>query len=120
MITLFKDPFFTNTLDRVFDVPTRYNLPESKIKKLENDYQVVIPVPGLSKDDLKISIKDGTLKIHYEKTEDSLFVDTFTKVYTLPDDIDENKIEGKVENGVLKLIIPLIKKKSLEKLISLN
>lgn len=120
MITLFKDPFFTNTIDKVFDYHSKFLIPESKIKKQENDYEVNLPVPGLTKDDLIISIKDGTLKIHYEKKETSLFVDTFTKVYTLPDDVDENKIEGKVENGILKLKIPLIKKKSLEKLISLN
>jgi len=120
MITLFKDPIFSNTLDRVFDLPSRFLIPESRIKKDGETYLLTMPVPGLTKDDLKISIKDGTLNIRYDKKEDSLFVDTFTKVYTLPDEIDENKIEGKVENGVLKLTIPLIKKKSLEKLISLN
>jgi hypothetical protein len=40
--------------------------------------------------------------------------------YNIPEDVKEKEIEGKVENGVLILSLPIDKKKSLERLISLN
>lgn len=122
MITLFKDPFF-QTFDSVFDSTKFSKTPETKISKNENEYTVQISVPGLTKDDLKILTKDGVLKISYEKNEkddDRYFVETFTKSYNIPDDVKEKDIIGKVENGILTLKLPIDRKKSLERLISLN
>jgi HSP20 family protein len=119
MITLFKDPFF-QAVDRLFENETNFTYPKTKIDKTETEYKILISVPGLKKDDLKITVKDSTLKIAFEKEGGSTFVGNFTKTYTLPDEINENEIEGKVENGVLILILPIDKKKSIERLISLN
>ena len=122
MITLFKDPFFQN-LEGVFDSSKFMKTPETKVSKNETEYEVQISVPGLRKDDLKISTKDGVLKISYEKNEKQntqYFVETFTKSYNIPDDVKEKDIVGKVENGILTLSLPIDKKKSLERLISLN
>jgi HSP20 family molecular chaperone IbpA len=47
-------------------------------------------------------------------------VSTFTKLYNIPDDVQEKNIEGKVENGVLTISLPIDKRKSIERLISLN
>jgi len=119
MITLFKDPFF-QAFDKMFEFERELNVPKTKVNKDETGYVVTIPVPGLTKSDLKITTKDGILKITFEKEGGSTFVPNFTKTYTLPDEVNENQIEGKVENGVLELTLPISKKKSLEKLISLN
>lgn len=122
MITLFKDPFF-ETFDKVFETSRFLTNPETRIKKSDNDYKLFISVPGLKKEDLKISTKDGVLKISFEKNEKDEtvhFVSNFTKSYYIPDDVKEKDIEGKVENGVLILTLPIDKKKSLERLISLN
>ena len=124
MITLFKDPFF-DVFDKVFE--TSYvggsSVPQVNISKNENDYKILMSVPGLTKEDIKITTKDGVLTISFEtqeKTEKTLFVSSFKKSYTLPDDVKEKDIIGKVENGVLELVLPKDKKKSLERLISLN
>jgi HSP20 family molecular chaperone IbpA len=47
-------------------------------------------------------------------------VGSFVKSYDIPEDVKERDIEGKVENGVLELILPIDKKKTIERLISLN
>jgi HSP20 family protein len=122
MITLFKDPFFQN-FDNLLESSKFLRTPETKINKTETEYTVSLSVPGLAKEDLKISIKEGTLRISFEKNEkDEVhhFVGSFVKSYTIPDDVKEKDIEGKVENGVLTLTLPIDKKKSLERLISLN
>ena len=64
MITLFKDQFFTG-----LDTKRFLSTPETKIIKTETEYKVSISVPGLTKDDLKITTKEGTLRISFEKEE---------------------------------------------------
>ena len=123
MITLFKDPLF-DVFDKVFE--TSYvgtSVPQVNISKTESDYKVLMSVPGLTKEDIKITTKDNVLTISFEteeKTDKTRFVSGFRKSYILPDDVKEKDIVGKVENGILELILPKDKKKTLERLISLN
>jgi HSP20 family protein len=123
MITLFKDPFF-DVFDKVFD--TSYSgvyTPQSNVRKNENNYQLLMSVPGLTKEDIKITTKENILTISFEKEEKdekTYFVTNFKKSYRIPDDVKEKDIEGKVENGILELILPIDRKKSLERFISLN
>ncbi len=122
MIALFKDPFFQG-LESAFETNRFMRTPETKISKTETEYKVEVSVPGLTKDDLKITTKDGVLRISFEKEEKderNHFVTNFTKSYNVPDDVKEKDILGKVENGVLILTLPIDKKKSIERLISLN
>jgi len=93
------------------------------VSKNETEYKVSISVPGLTKEDLKISTKDGILRISFEKDEKderNHFITSFVKSYNIPDDVKEKDIVGKVENGILELTLPIDKKKSIERLISLN
>ncbi len=118
MITLFRDPFF-----RGLDTKGFLSTPETNIEKDDLGYKVSISVPGLTKDNLKISTRDGVLKIVYQKDEgDSThqFIGSFVKSYNIPEDVKEKDIEGKVENGVLTISLPIDKKKNLERMISLN
>lgn len=101
---------------------TREN--STKLITRDADHSVYISVPGLTKDDLKISVKDGYLTISYKKEDgDNVnysFVSSFNKTYSIPDDVNEKEITGKVENGILEINLPKSKKKSLERFISLN
>lgn len=122
MITLFKDPFF-NTFDKVFDEAylRANNKLNSNITTTEDGYRVQLSVPGLSKDDVKISLKESKLTISYEKVGDEFtFIDSFKKSYIVPEDVDEKNITGSVENGVIEIVLPKSRKKSVERLISLN
>ena len=121
MIRLFKDPFFQG-FDNAYESKF-LRTPDTNIQKDETGYVVSISVPGLTKEDLKISIKEGVLKIVYEKNEgnkDHFFIGSFVKAYDIPEDVQEKNIEGKVENGILTISLPIDKKKNLERLISLN
>ena len=64
MITLFKDPFFTGLDNNRF-----LSTPETNIIKNETEYKVSISVPGLTKEDIKITTKEGVLKISFDKSE---------------------------------------------------
>ena len=122
MITLFKDPFFQG-LESALETNRFMRTPETKISKTETEYRVEMGVPGLTKEDLKITTKEGILRISFEKEEKderNHFVGAFVKSYNIPDDVKEKDIIGKVENGVLHLTLPIDKKKSIERFISLN
>jgi HSP20 family protein len=124
MITMYKDPF-KEILDTFFENKSfNRNYKPSDVTIGEEDYRIHLAVPGLSKDDIKISIKDSVLSISYEKenTDDNTysFTNSFKKTYSLPEGCDEKNITGKVENGVVEIVIPKSKKKSVERLISLN
>jgi HSP20 family molecular chaperone IbpA len=125
MVKIYRDPL-KDMLDTFFDRPSLSTTRENSTKLVtrDNEYAVYFLVPGLTKDDLKISIKDGYLTISFKKEDgDNVnysFVSSFSKTYSIPDDVNEKEIAGKVENGILEIILPKSKKKSLERFISLN
>jgi|APGre2960657404_1045060.scaffolds.fasta_scaffold10745_5 HSP20 family molecular chaperone IbpA len=125
MVKNYRDPL-KDMLDTFFDRPSLSTTRENSTKLVtrDNEYAVYFSVPGLTKDDLKISIKDGYLSISFKKEDgDNVnysFVSSFSKTYSIPDDVNEKEITGKVENGILEINLPKSKKKSLERFISLN
>jgi len=125
MVKNYRDPL-KDMFDTFFDRPSLSTARENSTKLVtrDNEYAVYFSVPGLTKDDLKISIKDGYLSISFKKEDgDNVnysFVSSFSKTYSIPDDVNEKEITGKVENGILEINLPKSKKKSLERFISLN
>ena len=126
LIRLWRDPFFSDMIDAFNETPNFVDrsLKKSNIITNEDDYRVQISVPGLTKDDIKISIDNSVIKISHEKgeTDDKTFFFThsFEKSYRLPDDIDDKKIEGKIENGILEVVIPRSKKKINQRFIEIK
>lgn len=121
MITLFKEPFF-GVINDAFESSKFENYPKVNVTKNEIGYKILMSVPGLTKEDLKITVKDSMIEISHsrdEKDELFYFIKSFSKSYSLPDNINEKDIQGKVENGVLELILPINRKRQLERVISL-
>ncbi|MDH3855649.1 MAG: Hsp20/alpha crystallin family protein [Nitrosopumilus sp.] len=88
----------------------------------EKNLKIVIDIPGFAKDDIKLTLCGDILSIKAQKTIDEKKSETLIsnqrpnvidKKIRLPVDIKqgEEKIESaKYENGILTLIIPIIKK----------
>jgi molecular chaperone IbpA len=75
-LDLFKDPFFIGfnreleRLNTVHNLATRQAYPPYDILKLDEDtYKLSLAVAGFSKDDIKVSIDNGTLIIKGEIVE---------------------------------------------------
>ena len=111
------DSIITNNFESTINETLTTNL-----KTSDTEYKLQVSVPGLAKEDIKTSIKDGVITIQYDglASNEFSFVNKFKKSYNIPDDCDEKNIEGKVENGVLTLTFPKQKKKNSERLLSLN
>jgi HSP20 family protein len=94
--------------------------PQIKMDVSEDDkvYRVKAEIPGVNKEDIKVSI-DGnqvsiTAEVQREKEEkkgetvirSERYYGTQYRSFTLQSDIDEGKADAKYENGVLELTLP--------------
>lgn len=66
-------------------------------------------VPGLTKDSVKVELENKQLFIEANYTSD-LTSYSISKTFTVSDSVDTENIDAKVENGVLKLVLPYKKK----------
>jgi HSP20 family protein len=92
-------------------------MPAVNIMDNKDDFTVALAVPGMKKDDFNIDIDGNMITISCEKEEkkedkDAKFTrkeynySSFTRSFTLPDEILKEKIEARYEDGVLKLMLP--------------
>jgi HSP20 family protein len=70
------------------------------VNRREDGYDVELPVPGFRPEDLEISYQDGVLTVTGRNERRN-----FTRSLTLPDDIDEDNIQARVEHGMLILTL---------------
>ena len=117
--TVFED--FLNT-----DFMPRANTtaPAVNVKEDEKAYTMELAAPGIKKEYCRVGInEDGNLTIaienkmehkeenkkhHYLRREFSY--SNYEQSYTLPDDVERDKISAKVENGILTVTLPKIVK----------
>lgn len=117
---LMTDPF-----DAFFDAATAPvqkmppTLMRTDIKETPTDYQLTIDLPGFKKEGVQAELKDGYLTITAQtasktedKSEDGTFVrkerfsGTCSRTFYVGDDIEEDDIRAKFEDGVLGIAIP--------------
>jgi HSP20 family protein len=82
----------------------------------ENELKMRFDMPGLSKDDVKVSVVDHRVLVIEEREErqkDSWsFYSSYHTRLVLPENCGTNKIEAELNNGVLNITIPKAKVKS--------
>jgi HSP20 family molecular chaperone IbpA len=71
-------------------------------------------VPGLTKKDVKVELEGNKLFIH-AKYESELTSYEISKTFTIGETIDSKHILASVENGILKVSFPYIKKEDKQK-----
>jgi HSP20 family protein len=103
--------------------PPRF--PAVDVKEEENQYVVLADLPGITKDEVSVLVGDGVLDISAKRQQESEeekegFVRkergyySFHRRLALPEDADEEGVDAKLEDGVLKLSIPKTKKEEKE------
>lgn len=85
------------------------------IIELDEKFLVELELPGFQKNDLDISVKKDSLIVSAKREEKESegryitrgrFHDEFKKVYRLGDEIDTEKIEATLVDGILTLTLP--------------
>jgi HSP20 family protein len=91
--------------------------PAVNIYEDENQIEVTAELPGIEEKDININIENNVLtlkgdkKIHREEKKGNYhLVETsygvFSRSFTLPGTVDQEKISASSENGVLKIVLP--------------
>jgi len=90
--------------------------PEIEFSETPDSLEVVAEVPGLSKDDVTLTLDRGTLTVSGARKVDAIKgyeahrrerVDyEFTRSYALPCEIDAEKAQASVKDGVLRIVLP--------------
>ena len=113
--SLFSDFFGNEWLDNVNSTTPAVNIIEN-----DDEFNVEVAVPGLSKDDFKVRVDDNDrLHISFEKRVENSEKDkkgnylrrefsysNFQRTMLLPDNVNKDEVSAKVEDGVLSIVIP--------------
>ena len=103
---------------------TTYSTPRMNIMETKDNYKLELCIPGLTKEDVKLSIDaEGNLVVEMVKENKSekkenkeemrylrheFSVEHFRQTVMLPEDIHKEQISAKVENGILDIVIPKV------------
>jgi HSP20 family protein len=106
--------------------------PHIDITDDEKNIYVEAEIPGVKKEDVKVTLQDNILTITGEKKkkseekEKNIFrsersYGSFTRSFTLPDEINPDTVEAKFDNGILNIQIAKSQpKKSNQKFIEIK
>jgi HSP20 family molecular chaperone IbpA len=127
MPSIFGESLFDDLFDEVTR-PTRsmarYSTPTTSIMKTdvkenENGFELDIDLPGYKKEDVKAQLKEGYMTISAETNQDKdekddngkyirreRYYGTCSRSFYVGEDITEEDIKAKFENGILKVFVP--------------
>lgn len=109
------DSLFNNILGDWGLTPSRF--PAVDIVETDDAYILEAELPGYKQEEVKVNVEKHVLKLSstkQSKKEDKdkkrlvteRYYQSFERAFTLPDDVDEEKIEGHFSDGLLKLTLP--------------
>ena len=93
------------------------NIPAVNITEQKDDFRVELAVPGMKKDDFQVDMDGNLLTISCETketkeekeakyTRKEYNYSSFSRSFTLPEEVNRDKVEARYENGILKLVLP--------------
>ncbi len=110
---------FDNFYPHFDDEETEKLMMPVEVRDKKQEYDIRAELPGVKKEDLDIDLNNNYLTIRAvksaEKTEEEksyskseFSYGEFSRTVYLPQEVDTEKIEAKMDNGVLKIVIPKI------------
>jgi HSP20 family protein len=113
------NPFFSDVFQSLLnESPISERLinktPAVNIAETENQFEIELAAPGLSKEDFKINLDKNILSVSAEKKVENVeegkkyskkeyAYNSFVRSFTLPETADQSKIEAEYVDGILKL-----------------
>jgi len=114
MNSLFSDYGGFRTYPVTWDVSQ--SGPRTNLYDAGDHLEMKIEVPGIAKEDLSVKIQGNYLEISGIRKSDTpegysahrveRGTSSFTRSFTLPSDVDSNKVEAQIANGLLTLVLP--------------
>lgn len=98
--------------------PLKRYVPATDIVETDKELLLYMDMPGVGKDKIKINLEKNVLSIDGTINADSYAklkplyseynIGNYSRQFELSSKIDQEKIEAKMENGVLSLILPKV------------
>ena len=94
------------------------NLMKTDVRESEAGYEMAIELPGFQKEDIKVDLKDGYLTVSAQKSlnkeehegkkilRQERYSGTMKRSFYVGENLTEEDVQAKYEDGVLKLDIP--------------
>lgn len=91
--------------------------PRVDISETDKEFSIKAEIPEVKKEDVKVSVDNGVLSLRGERKQEKedknkkfhrveRFYGSFTRSFTLPENVDETKIAASFKDGMLNLQIP--------------
>ena len=111
------DGFFGKKPQRWFEPEEGLWSPTVDVSEDKDNIMLTAEVPGLKKEDIKLSVQDNVLTISGEKKQEKEEKDadyhrlersfgSFCRSFTLPTPVQPDKIKASYKEGVLKVTLP--------------
>lgn len=105
---MFSNPFFGRR---------ESNLMKTDIKEVGNEYEIAVDLPGYSKENIKLEIEDGYLKVTAKKDEKideskgkyihkERFFGECERTFYVGDKVKEENVKASFKDGTLMLKVP--------------
>ncbi|RMH60126.1 MAG: Hsp20/alpha crystallin family protein [Zetaproteobacteria bacterium] len=105
--------------DTGFGTDTAAWLPAVDIRETDDELRVLAELPGIEKKDVHVEVREGVLTIsgerRYEKDvkEENVHrseraYGRFSRSFVLPAQVDADKVEARMRNGVLEVRLPKV------------
>lgn len=121
---VFED-FLSSDFEKYFSPKT--NSPLVNIFENENNFTLELAIPGFSKDEIELEVKEKVLTIASKKeekeeeeknekreekyTRKEFYKSAFKRSFELPKNIDKNAVEANYTNGILSITLPKLEPK---------
>ncbi len=90
--------------------------PSADISETDAAYLIKAEIPGVKKEDVKVTVQDGMLTIHGERRKEKeekgkkfhrveCSYGSFVRSFRMPDDADENSVNAEFKDGVLNVTL---------------
>ncbi len=107
------------------------NLMKTDVRETDHTYELEMDLPGLTKDEVTISLENGNLTIHAEKSHDNdqkadeaekngryirreRYTGACERSFYVGENVKNSDIHAKFEHGILKISIPKVDEKAVE------
>ncbi|MCC2667083.1 MAG: heat-shock protein, partial [Gammaproteobacteria bacterium] len=87
----------------------------------DHEYHIKAELPGIKKEDLKVTFENGLLTIKGERKQEKeekdkkfhrieRYYGSFARSFSIPDNVDETKLKAEFKEGLLNIYLPKTQK----------
>lgn len=112
-------PGFGNAFENFLKMDYNYgeSTPSVNVTENEHEFQLEYLVPGFKKEEIKVALEQNVLTVKAERkteqideqkryTRKEFSFSSFKRSFTLPENIDIEKMSAKHEHGILNIVLP--------------